>query len=89
MVMAVLSFDVDDADGFREAIAGSGSLFEGVAGFNGFEVREGVEEPRRFLITADWDSVEAHRAWQAAHAEEFIAALRPFTAGPPDLKHYR
>ena len=89
MVMAVLYFDVKDADGFQGAMAGSGSLFEGVAGFNGFELRRGVEEPARFLLTADWDSVETHTAWQAAHAQAFLGALSPFIERPPDIKHFR
>ena len=87
--MAVLSFEVKNADGFRGAIAGSGGLFKDVTGFHGFELRQGVEDPARFLITADWDSVEAHLAWQAAHAQEFLGALGPHIDGPPDIKHYR
>jgi len=89
MVMAVLFFEVKDVDGFQGAIAGSRGLFEDVSGFNGSELRQGVEEPQRFLITADWDSVEAHRAWQDAHAQEFLGALGPYIEGPPDIRHYR
>lgn len=88
MVMALLTFGVTNESGFRAALESSGELFENAAGFHGFELRQGVEEPNRFLITADWDSVEAHKAWQASYASDFLGRLEPFIDRPPEIRHF-
>lgn len=50
-------------------------------GFKGFQLRRGVEDNNRFLLTVDWDSVEDHQAWQAAHVEEFLGVAGPHIEG--------
>lgn len=88
MVLAAVYFDTTDPDGFLEAIGGTGALFEDVQGFNGFQLRRGIEDTNRFLLTVDWDSVEDHQAWQAAHVEGFLGAVSPHIEGLPDIKHF-
>lgn len=88
MVLALLYFDTVDPDGFASALSTTSGLFAGVEGFNGFEVRRGVEDEKRFLITAQWDSVDDHLRWQADHAAEFLGVLGPHISGPPDIKHF-
>jgi heme-degrading monooxygenase HmoA len=88
MVMAVLYFDTTDPDAFMGAIGGTGHLFENIEGFHGFELRRGVEDPNQFILTASWDSIEAHEAWQAAHAAEFIEALEPTITERPEIRHF-
>lgn len=88
MILATVYFETSDPDGFLAALDGVGGLFEGVEGFNGMELRRGVEDPGKFLITADWDSVEAHEAWQASRGPEFLGALGPHTDGGPSIEHF-
>lgn len=88
MVTAIVYFDTSDPEGFIGALEGTGSLFEDVDGFNGFEVKRGVEDPTRFLLAAEWDSVAAHEAWQSANVEEFLGALSDHLTGQPDIKHF-
>ena len=88
MVTAVIYFDTTDPEGFVGALGMTGGLFEGVAGFNGFNVQRGVEDPNRFLLTADWNSVADHETWQEAHVEEFLGELNPHLANLPEIKHF-
>jgi heme-degrading monooxygenase HmoA len=89
MVLAAVYFDTTDPDGFVQALGGTGAMFEDVRGFNGFELRRGIEDANRFLLTVDWDSVEDHEAWQKANVEEFLGLLDPYLDGMPDIKHFQ
>lgn len=88
MVTALVYLDATDAGGLLGALQGSGSLFEDVDGFNGLTVKRGVEDPNRILITADWDSVEHHLAWQRDNREAFLGVLGPFISGQPEITHF-
>jgi heme-degrading monooxygenase HmoA len=88
MVLATVYFKTTDPNGFLAALDEVGGLMEGVDGFNGLELRRGIEDPSKFLITADWDSVAAHEAWQESRGPEFLAALGPHTDGGPSIEHF-
>lgn len=88
MVLATVRFKVSDPDGFLAAAEGSAELFRNVEGFNGMLLRRGIEDPGSFLITAHWDSVDDHLAWQADHAGEFLGALGPFLDSDPVIEHF-
>lgn len=88
MVLATVRFDVTDPDGFLDAADEATAMFRFVDGFNGMLLRRGVEHPNTFLITAHWDTVDAHQAWQADHGGEFLGAIEPYLAGPPTIEHF-
>lgn len=87
-MLAVLTFQTTDPEGFSDTLPSTSGLFATAQGFHGFEVRRGVEDDRIFLITAEWDSVDDHSQWQSDHAAEFLGILDPFISGPPDIKHF-
>lgn len=88
MVLATVRFSVTDPERFLAAADGARELFLNVDGFNGMLLRRGVEDPSTFLITAHWDSVDDHVAWQQAHAAEFLGALGPHIEGSPTIEHF-
>ncbi len=88
MVTALVDFATTDPNGFMKALSTTGDLFDDVEGFHGFKVQRGVEDPNRFLITAEWDSVEAHVAWQKANVEAFLGTLNPHLASQPTITHF-
>lgn len=88
MVTAYIDFATTDPDGFIEGLATTERLFVDVAGFNGFKVQRGVEDPTRFLVRAEWNSVDDHLAWQKSNVEPFLAALNPYLSGAPTITHY-
>ena len=60
-----------------------------VDGFHGFEVKRGIEDPNRFMLVAEWDSVEAHQAWQRDNVGDFVGALNDYLAKPPEISHFQ
>ena len=88
MVTAFVYFDTTDPDGFVEALGTTGGLFEDVAGFHGFKLKRGIEDPRRFVLTAEWDSVDDHVSWQESNVSEFLGVLDPHLAGRPEITHF-
>ncbi len=88
MILAAVYFDRTDPDGFLEAIGGTAAFFDDVQGFHGFELRRGIEDTNRFLLTVNWDSVEDHTSWQEANVKEFLGVLDPHIDGLPDIKHF-
>lgn len=56
----------------------------------GYEVARGVEEPDRFVVRIQWDSVEGHeQGFRAApHFAEFCTAVKPFFPQIQEMTHY-
>ena len=88
MVTAIVYFDASDPEGFVDALGQTGPMFEEVAGFNGFTLKRGVEDPDRFLLTVEWNSVDDHTEWQKQNVNQFLERLDPFINGKPDIKHF-
>jgi quinol monooxygenase YgiN len=55
-----------------------------------YEVTRGVEEPERFVVRIEWDSVEGHEQdfRRSPRFGEFFAAVKPFFAQIEEMKHY-
>lgn len=55
-----------------------------------YEVARGVEEPERFVVRIEWDSVEGHeQGFRTSPAfGEFFAAVRPFFGQIEEMTHY-
>ena len=76
-------------DEFQRAVSGVGHLFP-EAGAHAWQLRRCIEEPSRFVLLVEWETVEAHTVefrgsplfaqWRGAVAE--------FFAGPPSVQHY-
>ena len=88
MVRAVVYFDTSDPGGFVGALSANAGSVMAADGYRGHELLRGVEDPMRFLLIVDWDSIADHQAWQQQHAAGFLGALGPFMKGSPDIKHF-
>lgn len=55
-----------------------------------YEVARGVEDPERFVVRIEWDSVEGHEQGfrTSAGLREFFSAVKPFFAQIEEMKHY-
>lgn len=65
-------------------------IVEADGGCRHVEVSQGVESPENFLISIDWDSIEAHKAFLAS--ERAQQALKPFLSNVIERKtapHYK
>ena len=56
----------------------------------GYEVSRGVEEPGRFVVRIEWDSVEGHeRGFRgSAGFRAFLREVRPFFDDIQEMSHY-
>ncbi|CAN7623203.1 antibiotic biosynthesis monooxygenase [Phenylobacterium sp. LjRoot225] len=71
------------AEAFAAAMKADGTaLLAGHKGCRSVQVGQGVENPNKFILLVQWDSVEAHvTAAQTPRHAEFRNVIGPFTAG--------
>lgn len=55
-----------------------------------YEVAKGVEEPDRFVVRIEWDSIVGHEHGfrTSAGFGEFLSAVGPFFDDIQEMKHY-
>lgn len=56
----------------------------------GYELSRGVEEPDRYILRIEWDSLEGHeQGFRGSPVfQAFFAAVRPFFAQIEEMHHY-
>ncbi|NBU85691.1 MAG: antibiotic biosynthesis monooxygenase, partial [Actinobacteria bacterium] len=59
-------------------------------GFNGINVHRGVERPNVYLLTLQWDTLEAHTVGfrESDLFVQWRALIGPFFANPPVVEHW-
>ena len=72
----------------RDALAKLADLVRPTAGCNGVTVLQDTSDPRRFLFTEIWDSVDAHKNAQNPRAHAFLLEILPWYEGPPEGAYY-
>lgn len=90
MVLEVALFDVTDPDAFAAAYLSVRDVLISTPGCRSVTMTQGVESPNRFVLLAEWDSVDAHetnfrgtdrfRTWRGA--------IGPYFAAPPLAEHF-
>jgi heme-degrading monooxygenase HmoA len=81
-------FVVTDPAGFEAAMGASSALLAEADGYHGHRLRRGIDQPERYILEVDWDSVQHHVDWKGRHLDAFLAALRPFMASGPEVHYY-
>lgn len=88
MVLALVYFHVTDSQGFLEALGNNTGSMLAAPGYVSHALRRGVEQPNRYLLSIEWQSVQHHTEWQKAHAKAFLEALGPHLERDPDIEHF-
>jgi heme-degrading monooxygenase HmoA len=90
MVLEVAQFDI--RPGSEAAfVAGYRSVVGAVAespGLLSLRMTQGVETPTRFVLLAEWESVEHHQAFR--DSDRFVTwrgGIGQYFAGPPQVEH--
>jgi heme-degrading monooxygenase HmoA len=75
---------------FAAAMAARGTAILGSApGCSKVTVGRGVENPGKFILLLEWDSVESHTALtKTDEFKEFGALVGPFFGGSPNMEHF-
>jgi heme-degrading monooxygenase HmoA len=71
------------ADGFVAAMKETGlALLGGVAGVRSVKIGQGVENPGKFILLVEWESIDAHANYsKIPTSQEFRALIGPFLQG--------
>lgn len=68
---------------FSAAMTKSGlALLASVPGVKSVQLGRGVENPQKFMLLVEWDSLDSHTAFKGTPAMvEFRALVKPFSTG--------
>jgi len=92
MVLEIATFDIvpGQEDDFLSAYRTVRHVIGSTPGNRSVRMTRGIESPSRFVLLAEWETVEAHTA-DFRGTERFTtwrAALSPYFAGPPQAEHH-
>ena len=76
---------------FDEAIQrGLASVISQAAGFRGFKVNKGVEDPERYILMIYWETLENHTVDFRGGPlfPQWRAIVGPYFASPPVVEHF-
>ena len=76
---------------FEAAIAhGVNTVIAQAQGFEGYEIRKGIEAPERYLLMIRWTSLEDHTVGfrQSEAFAQWRAIVGPYFAQPPVVQHF-
>lgn len=93
MVVEYIRYTVplERAQEFLAAYRQAGLVLDADPHCAGYEVARGVEEPERFVVRIEWDSIEGHEQGfrRSPEFRGFFAAVRPFVDQIEEMKHYQ
>jgi len=77
--------------GFEAAFADAIEFAAASRGYLGHELRRSVENPGRYLLRIEWETLEDHTVHFRGSAAftEWRARVGPFFAAPPAVEHFR
>lgn len=91
MTLEIAIFDITagDEDAFADAYGRARHLVEGAEGCRTIRMTRGVESPSRFVLLAEWHSVDAHLRFRASDDfGRWRGLLGPHFAVPPVVEHF-
>lgn len=92
MVIEYIRYEVaeDRRAEFERAYGEASKILDDSAHCLGYEVSRGVEEPGRFVVRIEWDSVEGHEQGFRKSPEfgTFFQSVRPFFDDIKEMTHY-
>ncbi len=87
---AVLDVRSGEEVAFEEAFAAATAIISASPGFRSLQLQHCIEEPRRYLLLVQWDTLEAHtEGFRGSPAyDEWRAALHHFYEPFPTVEHF-
>lgn len=89
-------FQVQGLDGqhlraaFEQTYAEAATVLRESTHCIGYEVAHGIEEPQRYVVRIEWDSLEGHeQGFRRSPAfRTFFASVKPFFECTQEMRHY-
>ena len=87
--IATLEIDPERSADFEDALRQAVPLFARAQGCQGMHVQRSIEQPHRYRLIVDWDTVDDHVDGFRS-SEDFTRwreLVGPFFTRPPDVEH--
>jgi quinol monooxygenase YgiN len=86
--IAHITIDPANAAAFEAAVTEAASAFANTAGCHGLTLERVIEDPTRYLLRVQWDSVDAHMAFrETPEFQTWRGLAGPFFKSPPVVEH--
>jgi quinol monooxygenase YgiN len=87
--IAMLTIDPARAGEFEAAVAAAAPAFERAAGCHGMALERVIEDPARYRLLVQWDSVAHHMVTfrESADFQVWRGLAGPFFVSPPVVEH--
>ncbi len=93
MILEHAEFTIAEADAekFEAAYAQAKELLAATEGFHGVHLHRGIERPTSYVLTVQWESLEAHLVnfRESERFAQWRALIGPYFAADPTVEHYR
>jgi heme-degrading monooxygenase HmoA len=89
--LAILRARPGTADQMRAGLQAARAVISRAEGYRGSTFHQGIEDPQRFVLRIEWDSVEAHTEGFRGGPlfPEWRSHWGEFLDGAPDVQHYQ
>jgi quinol monooxygenase YgiN len=80
----------DQAGEFEDSYRQAARSLDASSHCHAYELSRGVEEPERYILRIEWDSLEGHEQGFRSSPEfrAFFAAIRPYVGAIDEMRHY-
>ncbi|MGH2355808.1 MAG: antibiotic biosynthesis monooxygenase family protein [Chloroflexota bacterium] len=88
--LAILRAKDGTAEQMREGLRAARAVISQAAGYRGSTFHQGIEDPHRFVLCIEWDSVEAHTEGFRGGPlfPQWRSHFGRYIDGTPDVIHY-
>lgn len=88
--IALLRAKTGQADAMRQGLQNARAVISQAAGYRGSTFHQGIEDPQRFVLRIEWDSVEAHMKGfrEGPLFPQWRGHFGEYLDGAPDVSHF-
>ena len=89
--LAIIRAKAGEADRLREGLRAARSVLSRADGYLGSTFLQGIEDPQRFVLRIEWQSVEAHTKGfrEGPLFPEWRSHWARFMDGSPEMSHFQ
>ncbi|HEV2123339.1 MAG TPA: antibiotic biosynthesis monooxygenase [Chloroflexota bacterium] len=88
--LAIIRAKAGQADVMRQGLQAARTVIAQAEGHRGSVFHQGIEDPQRFVLRIEWDSVEAHMSGfrNGPLFPEWRSHFGQYIEGAPDVSHF-
>ena len=88
--LAIIRAQTGKADAMRQGLQAARAVISQAEGYRGSVFHQGIEDPQRFVLRVEWDSVEAHMKGfrEGPLFPQWRSHFGQLIDGTPDVSHF-